>query len=164
MYSVVIDKNQYQVSREGDSYTINGTTLEWDIIKIKDRIYHIIIGDRSHTLELISSNEEEKTLNVKLDHKITTLIVKDRYDQLLEKLGMNLSAGNKVKDIKAPMPGLIFEIKVKVGDLVKKGDPVLVLEAMKMENILKSPGDGEVKEIKVSKGASVEKNQVLIQF
>jgi len=164
MYSVVIDKNQYQVTKEGKSFSVNGSILEWDIKKTEDRIYHIIKGGKSHTLELISINHEEKSIKVKLDHKITTLTIKDRYDLLLEKLGMNTEASNKIKDIKAPMPGLIFDIKVQVGDQVKKGDPVLVLEAMKMENILKSPGDGEVKEIKVKKGASVEKNQVLIQF
>jgi biotin carboxyl carrier protein len=77
---------------------------------------------------------------------------------------MNNLQNNSAKEIKAPMPGLIFDIKVKEGDEVKKGDPVLILEAMKMENILKSPGDGTVKKIKIKKGESVEKNQVLIQF
>jgi biotin carboxyl carrier protein len=47
---------------------------------------------------------------------------------------------------------------------VKKGDALLVLEAMKMENILKSPADGKVKKISVKKGMAVEKNQVLIEF
>ena len=164
MYSVDIDKNQYQVTKDKDVFSVNGSTLDWDIKKIEDRTYHIIKDGKSYSLELISVNYEEKSLQVKLDHKVTTLIIKDRYDLLLEKLGMNNTASHKIIDIKAPMPGLIFDIKVQVGDLVKKGDPVLVLEAMKMENILKSPGDGEVKEIKVKKGASVEKNQVLIQF
>ncbi|HSJ69134.1 MAG TPA: acetyl-CoA carboxylase biotin carboxyl carrier protein subunit [Anditalea sp.] len=164
MYSVDIDKNQYQVTKDKDVFSVNGSTLDWDIKKIEDRTYHIIKDGKSYSLELISVNYEEKSLQVKLDHKVTTLIIKDRYDLLLEKLGMNNTASHKIIDIKAPMPGLIFDIKVQVGDQVKKGDPVLVLEAMKMENILKSPGDGEVKEIKVKKGASVEKNQVLIQF
>jgi biotin carboxyl carrier protein len=77
---------------------------------------------------------------------------------------MNNLNSQAAKEIKAPMPGLIFDIKVKEGDEVKKGDAVLILEAMKMENILKSPGDGTVKSIKIKKGQSVEKNQVLIQF
>lgn len=164
MYSVDIDKYQYQVTKDKDVFSVNGSTLDWDIKKIEDRTYHIIKDGKSYSLELISVNHEDKSLQVKLDHKVTTLIIKDRYDLLLEKLGMNNTASHKIIDIKAPMPGLIFDIKVQVGDQVKKGDPVLVLEAMKMENILKSPGDGEVKEIKVKKGASVEKNQVLIQF
>jgi biotin carboxyl carrier protein len=62
------------------------------------------------------------------------------------------------------MPGLILDIKVAPGDLVKKGDVVVILEAMKMENSIKSPGDGVVKDIKVALKQSVEKNQVLIQF
>jgi biotin carboxyl carrier protein len=59
---------------------------------------------------------------------------------------------------------LILDIKVTPGDVVKKGDVVIILEAMKMENSIKSPGDGVVKDIKVVLKQSVEKNQVLIHF
>lgn len=62
------------------------------------------------------------------------------------------------------MPGLIWDIKVQVGDVVKAGDVVLVLVAMKMENALKSPGEGVVKSIKINKGDTVDKNQILIEF
>jgi biotin carboxyl carrier protein len=62
------------------------------------------------------------------------------------------------------MPGLIIDLKVKQGDVVKAGDALLILEAMKMENIIKAPGEGTVKMIKAKKGDSVEKNQVLIEF
>ena len=70
----------------------------------------------------------------------------------------------KLNEIKAPMPGLILDIKVEVGQEVKKGDPILILEAMKMENILKSPGDGIVKAIKVKVKDNVEKGQLLLEF
>jgi biotin carboxyl carrier protein len=69
-----------------------------------------------------------------------------------------------VNHIKAPMPGLIIDLRVKEGDVVKQNDPLIILEAMKMENVIKSPGDGTVKAVKVQKGNSVEKNQVLIEF
>jgi biotin carboxyl carrier protein len=62
------------------------------------------------------------------------------------------------------MPGLIIDLKVNQGDIVKAGDTLLILEAMKMENIIKSTGEGTVKNVKVKKGDSVEKNQVLIEF
>ncbi len=71
---------------------------------------------------------------------------------------------SKVNEVKAPMPGLVLDIRVSEGDEVKKGDPILVLEAMKMENIIKSPTDGVIKKINVKKGLAVEKNQVLINF
>jgi len=77
---------------------------------------------------------------------------------------MNASVAGSLKEIKAPMPGLILDLKVAPGDQVQKGDVLLILEAMKMENSIKSPGDGVVKEVKVSLKQSVEKNQVLIQF
>jgi biotin carboxyl carrier protein len=77
---------------------------------------------------------------------------------------MTSQASGKVNSIKAPMPGLIIDLKVKDGDAVKTGDALLILEAMKMENIIKSPGEGIVKTVKVKKGDSVEKNQVLIEF
>jgi biotin carboxyl carrier protein len=83
---------------------------------------------------------------------------------LLDKMGLGNAKGKKINEIKAPMPGLIVDIKVEVGAEVKKGDALMILEAMKMENILKSPGDGVVKTIKVEKKQSVEKNQVLIVF
>ena len=62
------------------------------------------------------------------------------------------------------MPGLVIDLKVKAGDVVKAGDPLLILEAMKMENILKAAGDATVKNVTVKKGDSVEKGQVLIGF
>ena len=70
----------------------------------------------------------------------------------------------KVNDLKAPMPGLIVDIKVKVGDTVKKGDIILILEAMKMENVLKATGEGIIKAIKIAPKQNVEKNQVMIEF
>ena len=62
------------------------------------------------------------------------------------------------------MPGLILEILVQKGDFIKKGDSLIVLEAMKMENILSSTVDGIIKEINVNPQQTVEKNNVLIKF
>jgi biotin carboxyl carrier protein len=92
------------------------------------------------------------------------LHAKDRFDLLLDKLGMSDAAASKVNELKAPMPGLIVDIRVETGQTVQKGDPLLVLEAMKMENILKAPGDGVVGAIKVGLRDNVTKGQVLIQF
>ena len=62
------------------------------------------------------------------------------------------------------MPGVVVDIVVGVGDSVVKDDPLVVLEAMKMENMLKSPSDGVVKSINIKKGDTVEKNRILINF
>ncbi|HNH66215.1 MAG TPA: biotin/lipoyl-binding protein, partial [Bacteroidia bacterium] len=70
----------------------------------------------------------------------------------------------KVNDLKAPMPGLVLDILVSEGQTIQKGDSLLVLEAMKMENNLKAINDAVVKKINVSKGDKVEKNTVLIEL
>lgn len=66
--------------------------------------------------------------------------------------------------INAPMPGTINDVKVKVGDSVKKGQVLLILEAMKMENEIMSPSDGIIASVNVSKGASVNAGDVLVSF
>lgn len=164
MYSVSIKNSVFEVEKSKDQLSVNGNILEWDIAKTGDRHYHVIYQNQSYNLELVSLDFETKTIKLKLNNKPCEIKIRDKFDLLLEKLGMNNLQNNSAKEIKAPMPGLIFDIKVKEGDEVKKGDPVLILEAMKMENILKSPGDGIVKSVKIKKGQSVEKNQVLIQF
>lgn len=164
MYSVSIKNSLFEVEKSKEKVAVNGNILEWDIKEIRDRHYHVIYQNQSFNLELVGLDTETKTVRLKLNNKPCEIKLKDKFDLLLEKLGMNNLHGQAAKEIKAPMPGLIFDIKVKEGDEVKKGDAVLILEAMKMENILKSPGDGTVKAIKIKKGQSVEKNQVLIQF
>jgi biotin carboxyl carrier protein len=66
--------------------------------------------------------------------------------------------------VKAPMPGLVLNIVVEPGQTVEKGDPMIILEAMKMENVIKAAGEGRVKAIKVQKGMAVDKGQLLIEL
>ncbi|MCH6201192.1 acetyl-CoA carboxylase biotin carboxyl carrier protein subunit [Aquiflexum sp. LQ15W] len=164
MYSVSIKNSVFEVEKSKETVSVNGNILDWDISEIRTGHYHVLYNSQSFNLELVSLDVETKTVKLKLNNKPCEITIKDKFDLLLEKLGMNNLKSQTAKEIKAPMPGLIFDIKVKEGDEVKKGEAVLILEAMKMENILKSPGDGTVKAIKIKKGQSVEKNQVLIQF
>lgn len=79
-------------------------------------------------------------------------------------MGFEIGATKKINEIKAPMPGLILSVDVKIGQEVKEDDSLLVLEAMKMENVLTSPRDGIIKYISITKGETVNKNQLLIEF
>jgi biotin carboxyl carrier protein len=154
----------WQVDIQKDAILLNGTPFNWDITPLGPNKYHIIKDDKSFTAELVESDYQAKTFTFKINGVKQTVSVKDRFDLLLDKLGMSNANAQKVNDVKAPMPGLILEIKVQPGQEVKKGDPIMILEAMKMENILKSPGDGVVREIKVAVKQNVEKNQILILF
>jgi biotin carboxyl carrier protein len=164
MFSVILQDNTYSVEKNGSETRVNQQAISWDLKWMGDRKIHLIQGARSVEAELLAVDLEAKTLQIRLGHKTTTLQLKDRFDLLLEKMGMNAPGSGSLKEIKAPMPGLILDLKVAPGDVVKKGDVVLILEAMKMENSIKSPGDGVVKAVNVSLKQSVEKNQVLIQF
>lgn len=154
----------WQVDIQKDTILLNNSPFDWDISPIGPQTFHIIKGARSFTAEVVSANYQDKTFTFKINGAVQTVSVKDRFDLLLDQLGMSNANSHKVNDVKAPMPGLILEVKVQPGQEVKKGDPIMILEAMKMENILKSPGNGVVKEVKVQVRQNVEKNQVLILF
>lgn len=164
MFSVILQNSTHSVEKTHDSITVNQKPISWDLKWTGEKKVHLIRGNESMEAELLFIDRETKSLQVRIGYKTATLQLKDRFDLLLEQMGMSAVGSGAVKDIKAPMPGLILDLKVKVGDVVKKGDVVLILEAMKMENIIKSPGDGVVKDVKVVLKQSVEKNQVLIQF
>ncbi len=164
MFQAIVNDKTFEINPEGETIMVNGEALAWDVTQLRDGYFHIIHDHKSYKAELVKADATTKSFTWKINGRNYSVSVKDKFDLLLEKLGMSEAAGSKVNSIKAPMPGLIIDLKVKAGDVVKQGDPLLILEAMKMENILKSPGDGEVKSIKIKKGDSVEKNQVLIEF
>ncbi len=164
MYKTIVNDKAMEVAFENDKIKIDGNAYEWDMVEIGNQSFHIIHKNKSYRAEVLSFDKQDKLLTVRINGSKYNVAVKDKLDLLLERLGMDKLAANEVKDIKAPMPGLVLDIMVKEGDEVKKGDQVMILEAMKMENVLKSPGDGTVKSIKVKKGEGVEKNQVMILF
>lgn len=155
---------KWQIDFNKSQILVDNTAFEWDIKIIRPGIFHIIKDSVSYNAELIQADYEQKTFLLKINGHLHQLTVKDRFDLLLDQMGMTQVNMHKVNEIKAPMPGLIIAIQVTPGQEVKKGDPLLVLEAMKMENILKSPGDGLVKTVKINLRDNVEKNQVLILF
>jgi biotin carboxyl carrier protein len=167
MVKVKSKEKEYIVNftdREKTKGTLNGNAFSWDIIKVKENSFHIILDDRSYLAELVNYNPENKTFTVKVNGNKYELQLFDRYDELLHKMGFDGAGSVKIKEVKAPMPGLVLDVAVEAGQAVKAGDTLLVLEAMKMENILKSPADGVVKKINVKKRDAVEKNAVLISF
>lgn len=164
MIKAIINDNNFDISEENDQVLLNNEPFIWDLRKISEKDFHILKDNKSYNAELVEANYAEKIFKLKINGKFHTVNLKDRTDLLLEKMGINNTISNKLNNLKAPMPGLIFEMKVKVGDEVKKGDVLLILVAMKMENAIKAAGDGIVKSIKVNMGESVEKGQLIMEF
>jgi len=153
-----------KVEMDFSKKTVSGKPFEADIIEFKKGKFHIIRNHRSFTAEVVEFNAAEKTFTIKVNNHEYHLIVKDKYDELLHEMGFDAMQLKKGGDIKAPMPGLVLSVNVSTGQQIKTGDAIVILEAMKMENILKAQADGTVKKILVTKGDKVEKNQVMVSL
>jgi biotin carboxyl carrier protein len=161
----VNNKHEHSIEFENATAgTIDGAAFLWDVIKVKDGSFHIIKDNKSYSVEVVKADIKEKSFTISVNGNKYQLAVKDKFDELLHSLGLDAMASKKVNEIKAPMPGLVLDVKVNEGDAVKKGDAVLVLEAMKMENILKASATATVKSIKVTEKTAVEKGAVLIEL
>lgn len=156
------DRSEFTFEEDENGIHLNGTHNDADLIKLSDGKYHLIKDDKSFTIEVVS--QEGKTISLLVNGKRYTCEVKDKLDIQLNKMGISVGAATAENELKAPMPGLVLDIKVSIGQEVKAGESMVVLEAMKMENILKAAGDVTIKDIKVKSGQNVEKNAVLIEF
>ena len=165
MYQVKVNgKYNFSVKTENKTISVDNEIIKLDHIDLNENTSHVLYQNKSYLIEVVELNKEEKTVIIKVNRNIYTLSIEDQYDQLLKQLGMDSLAVSKILQIKAPMPGLVLSVLVADGDEVKKGDNLLVLEAMKMENMIKSPTDGVIKKIEIKQGNKVEKNQLLISF
>lgn len=156
MYKTIINGGQ-ELSFEQQNF-------DWDVLEVENGYFHIVQGHKSFTASVLEVDYAEKMFKIRVNQGVYDIQLKDKFDLLVEKLGLTNMSAKKANDVKAPMPGLVLEILVKEGDVVAKGDAVLILEAMKMENVIKAAGDGTVQKISAEKGAAVEKNQVLVEF
>ncbi|MBK8340393.1 MAG: acetyl-CoA carboxylase biotin carboxyl carrier protein subunit [Flavobacteriales bacterium] len=127
-------------------------------------IFSVLIGGRSVRAFVVKEDRELGLVKVRIGGKLYTMTLEDERAHLMQTLGLDKRAGIVSPELKAPMPGLVLNVLVKPGDAVKKNDPVLVLEAMKMENVIKAPGDAVVAQVHAVQGKAVEKGQLLLVF
>lgn len=156
---------QFTISSDDYSFELNLEDIEnLDIISTDKYGWHVIHNFNGHKFSLLKLDRNLKTLRLKLDNEEYNFKIQDQLDMLIDQMGMKDALQSAQKDLKAPMPGLILDLLVKPGDKVEKDDNLVILEAMKMENLLKAEGDGIVKTVMVKKGDSVEKHQVLLEL
>ncbi len=120
--------------------------------------------DKVYEIFLLGESDDGKEMELQINQHYFKVSIQNELDQLLNTLGFKSNDIKKIKELKSPMPGKIVAIMVKEGDEVKAGQPLLILEAMKMENALQSVSEGKIEKITVEKGASVNKNDILIKF
>ncbi len=135
-----------------------------DIVAEADGTFHILHQGKSFRAEILELDHEARQFVIMVNGVKFTVNIADRYDRLVQQLGLSVGSSQKANTVKAPMPGLVLNLLVEPGQTVAKGDPLLILEAMKMENVLKAAADGEIKSVQVKQGAAVVKGQVLIEM
>lgn len=163
MYQIKINqKFQFKTEYQKGEIFVNDQAVAIDMVKIDEKHFHLIYQQHSYQAEVLALDTSEKMMTIKVNQNIYELSIRDQYDELLKNLGLENLNAHKIKEIKAPMPGLVLKIIAKEGETIKKGENLLILEAMKMENMIKAPADVIIQKIKIKSGDKVEKNQVLI--
>ncbi len=161
--SVEINESvKYQIESIGNRLLINGKEQTYSIDKIDENSFLLKSNLRSFHIYVLSKKGGH--LELSINGYVAQVDLKTPIHETLEQLGMDLDNEQPTELIVAPMPGTILSVNVKEFTEVKQGDSLLILEAMKMENLIKSPSDGIIQKIHVKKGMNVEKNQVLISF
>lgn len=139
-------------------------TSKLDAVSVEKNEFHILQKNLPYKTEIIFSDFNQKKYTVKVNNNIYQVAISNPLDILIKELGFGVGVSKVIKLLKAPMPGLILEVNIEVGQTVKENDNLLILTAMKMENSLLSPRDGVIKSIAINVGDSVIKGDLLIEF
>ncbi len=155
------------------SYVYNGETYAVALEALADGTYRAVIGDRAYTLRAIPNENGGLTLAFDDGDRATvyassvsgtryTAVNGDPVTFTLPEAVKRSKHKAHAGDLTAPMPGQVRDVLVKAGDSVKRGQTLLLLEAMKMEIRIAAPADGEIQSVRVKTGVVVEMGQVLI--
>ena len=159
-YITIINDTRFEIEIEKDgSLRVNGEPREVDFLALGPSLYSILMDHRSYEMVI---EEREGAYEVLMQGRLYTGEVLDERAQLLAMRRGGLGVESGELSVKSPMPGLIVAIPVTEGQEVKKGQTLVILESMKMQNELKTPRDGIVQRISVAPGQSVEQNKLLI--
>jgi biotin carboxyl carrier protein len=161
-FELTVGETQHKISKSKGSFFLDDLLLESKIYKNSPTHFYVHYENKMCEIEIL--NQSDKRIDIKINGKKTSVHVKTDLDLMLEKMGMISKEIPTINKLDAPMPGNILDVLVSKGDKVAKGDPLLILEAMKMENVIKAPADVTIQKINVLVGDNVEKNQTLIEF
>lgn len=164
LQATVNEKNEYNVEQTNEEWQVNGAPVQWDIQPLPNGLVSILYNNKSYTAFVESVDRKAKEVKLNIEGNSYSVALKEPIDQLLSSMGMDMRAMQKIEPVKAPMPGMVLKVLVEPGQQINKGDGLLILEAMKMENILKAAAPATVKAIKINEKTAVEKGAVLIEL
>ena len=159
------DVKTYKVKTNGFLFSFTKDEIDKaDLVALSPVSFNLIKDHRCSNAKLLEADATAKRLTIEIEGETFDIEIKDELDQVLEQMGFGKASIKQVKEIKAPMPGLVLEIAVTDGQEVREGDKLLILEAMKMENSIMIQTSAIIKKVSVSAGQAVEKGQVLVEL
>lgn len=159
------EKKDFKVKVNGFEFAFDkAETSSPDLFKSSPTAYNLIKDFHSINATIVETDIAAKKIVVEIDGESYAVEIKNTLDQMLEQMGFNAIASKQIKEIKAPMPGLVLQVSVAEGQEVKEGERLLILEAMKMENSITIQTDATIKKIRVVNGQAVDKGQVLVEL
>ena len=161
-YEITIDnrKTNVHISDQEDWAEIDGLKTPFSVHMFNNHTRYLRLGSRMLRIDNITKNGHEVEFSV--DGKTVTAQVMDEQSLLLQKLGFSSQTNTSSGSLQSPMPGKILELLVQIGEDVEKDQPLVILEAMKMENELKAPSAGTISEIHVKPSQNVDKKQPIL--
>lgn len=161
-FEITIKDTPHLVKVENNQVVVNDTVGAYDFQKNGEHSGYIRLGNR--TFYVYDIHVTESSVSFAIDGVHYDVPYKDEQALLLARMGFKSRSNSSHGGIKSPMPGKILAVKKQIGDTVASGETVIVLEAMKMENELKSHVNGVVSAVHVETGRSVEKNTLLLEI
>ena len=151
-----------EVVHEGGILHVDGHPVDASLVETVTGHFSLIVDGRSISLSVEpGANGVSLLRTASGPHQAEVIGNRER---LLRAASTDSDRTTRSAPLKAPMPGLIVKILVEPGTRVRTGDPLVVLEAMKMENEIRATHDGVVERIHVKSGAAVVKNELLVEF
>jgi biotin carboxyl carrier protein len=155
----------FRVKVNGFTFTFKPDDLAaLDIVATPDHGYNMIRNHQSANARVLEVHRDGKKMVVEVEGERFEVTIQEELDILLEQMGFGKASARQVKEIKAPMPGLVLSIQAAEGQELQEGDKLLILEAMKMENSLLMHGPGKIRKVHVKPGQAVDKGQLLIEL
>jgi biotin carboxyl carrier protein len=162
-YFVTMGARTVEVELGPDGMRVDGKEVSADLVELDGtEVRSLLLDNRSYRVLAARTGRQLWGFHL-AGHQIEARVVDERTRAIEEMTGVREGPrGPGV--LKAPMPGMVVKVEVAEGDRVVEGQGLVIVEAMKMENELKSPGDARVRRILVAPGEAVEKDQVLLEF
>lgn len=160
--STIGTKKKNVIISEKNTVIVDQKEFPYTFSKISDNSYLLNIGNKVYDIAVHQLNNGKWGFLID-GHYFETTVRTTLQEKANELLNIKISK-NHHDIIKAPMPGMIVKIKKNPGDSIEIGESVLILEAMKMENDMRAPSSGIIKEIFVKEGNSVEKDTILLSI